>query len=100
MGDNGKLYVKDDLIPIYKEQILSLADIITPNLFEAEILTGMTITADNVWDAIEYIHKKGCQTVVITSAELAKQDYLVVFGSTRKGKCVYCTLYLVLEYVI
>lgn len=85
MGDNGRLYIKEDLIPVYKECILPLADIITPNLFEAEILSGMKITIDNVWDAINYLHDKGCQTVVITSAELAKKDFLVVFASTRKG---------------
>lgn len=85
MGDNGKLYVKEDLIPIYKECVLPLADIVTPNLFEAEILSGMKITIENVWEAIDFLHKKGCQTVVITSAELAKNGYLVVFASTRTG---------------
>lgn len=86
MGDNNKLYIKDDLIPIFKQKILSMADIITPNLFEAEILTGMNITIENVWDAVDYMHNKGCQTVVITSAELAKNGYLTVFASTRKGE--------------
>ena len=40
MGDNGKLYVTPDLLPIYQETILPLADIVTPNQFEAELLTG------------------------------------------------------------
>lgn len=87
MGDNGKLYVSEELIPVYKEYILSVADILTPNLFEAEILTDMKITVDNVWDAIDLLHKKGCQTVVITSAELTKKNFLVVFASSRKGEC-------------
>ena len=29
-------YVPADLLPIYREQILPLADIITPNQYEAE----------------------------------------------------------------
>lgn len=86
MGDDGKLYIKEDLIPVYKENILSLVDILTPNLFEAEILTGMKITFGNIWQAIDLLHTKGCQTVVITSAELAIPNYLTVFGSSRKGK--------------
>ena len=40
MGDDGKLYVTRDLLPIYQNTILPLADIVTPNQFEAELLTG------------------------------------------------------------
>jgi pyridoxal/pyridoxine/pyridoxamine kinase len=36
MGDNGKMYVPKELLAIYKDTILPLADIITPNQFEAE----------------------------------------------------------------
>ncbi|KAF8513434.1 Ribokinase-like protein [Hysterangium stoloniferum] len=39
MGDSGKLYVSPDVIPVYRE-LLSSATIITPNYFEAELLTG------------------------------------------------------------
>jgi pyridoxine kinase len=36
MGDNGKMYVPEELLEIYKNTILPLADIITPNQFEVE----------------------------------------------------------------
>ena len=36
LGDNGELYVPAELIDIYRDTILPLADIITPNQFEAE----------------------------------------------------------------
>ena len=36
MGDNGKMYVPAELLPIYREEIVALADIITPNQYEAE----------------------------------------------------------------
>ena len=36
MGDNGKMYVPQELLPVYREEIMPLADIITPNQFEAE----------------------------------------------------------------
>ncbi|WWC62124.1 pyridoxal kinase [Kwoniella dejecticola CBS 10117] len=45
MGDMGTgLYVAQDVVPIYKE-MLQLADIITPNQFEVELLSGINITS-------------------------------------------------------
>lgn len=43
MGDEGQLYVSEDVIPEYRKLALSpkqLVDIITPNQFELEILYG------------------------------------------------------------
>lgn len=36
MGDNGKLYVPEALEEIYRNEIISLADIVVPNQFELE----------------------------------------------------------------
>ncbi|XP_067848514.1 pyridoxal (pyridoxine, vitamin B6) kinase a [Heptranchias perlo] len=40
MGDkrngDGYMYVPEDLLPVYKEKVVPLADIITPNQYEAE----------------------------------------------------------------
>ncbi|XP_018577841.1 pyridoxal kinase [Anoplophora glabripennis] len=89
MGDNGKLYVPKELIPVYKNFILPLATIITPNLFEMELLTDTKITnEDDVWNAIDILHKKGCETVVISSAELAEESNLCIFASCRKDTMV------------
>uniref|UniRef100_M3XJF6 Pyridoxal kinase n=1 Tax=Latimeria chalumnae TaxID=7897 RepID=M3XJF6_LATCH len=38
----GSMYVPEDLLPVYKEIVVPVADIITPNQFEAELLTGRT----------------------------------------------------------
>ena len=35
MGDEGKLYVNEDVLPVYKG-LLHMADMILPNQFEAE----------------------------------------------------------------
>lgn len=35
LGDNGRLYVAEDVIPLYRE-LLSVATITTPNWFEVE----------------------------------------------------------------
>jgi pyridoxine kinase len=36
MGDYGRLYVPLESVPVYKEVLLPLADIICPNQTEAE----------------------------------------------------------------
>ena len=42
MGDNGKLYVSEDVVPIYKE-LIPYANVILPNQFEAEYGTNCLI---------------------------------------------------------
>lgn len=48
MGDNGKLYVAEDVVPAYKS-LVPYADLILPNQFEAEcvllLLTALSPTA-------------------------------------------------------
>ena len=36
MGDNGHMYVPKELLDIYRDKLIPLADIITPNQFEVE----------------------------------------------------------------
>ena len=38
MGDEGKLYVNEDVVPVYKS-LLHDADLILPNQFEAEYVS-------------------------------------------------------------
>ena len=68
LGDHGKFYVPVELVHIYKRDVLQIADIITPNQFEIEQLTGITIT--NIIDAqiaCGILHDMGVHTVLITS---------------------------------
>lgn len=70
MGDEGKLYVDESVVPIYRE-ILSTekVDIITPNQFEAELLLDFPITSiETLKQAIETLHSKfNLDHIVITS---------------------------------
>ena len=43
MGDQGKLYVSDDVVPAYKK-IIRYADLILPNQFEAEYVLPLGST--------------------------------------------------------
>ncbi|PSN32051.1 Pyridoxal kinase [Blattella germanica] len=86
MGDNGKLYVPEELVGIYRDTILPLADIITPNQFEAELLSGMEIkSTSDAWGAIKHFHERGCQTVILSSTELGDEKGLLAMGSSKIG---------------
>lgn len=39
MGDQDRLYVGEDVVPVYRS-LLPLADLIVPNQFEAEYVLG------------------------------------------------------------
>jgi len=69
MGDVGRgFYVKPDIPDMFKNTLVPLADIVCPNQFELEVLTGITI--ENVSlaiKAIETLHEKGPSIVLLTS---------------------------------
>ncbi|KAK3694723.1 Ribokinase-like protein [Podospora appendiculata] len=87
MGDNGTLYVAQDVVPVYKS-LLSHADLILPNQFEAELLSGVEIVdMASLSRAIEVMHERyGVPHIVITSVSLTHPDHpissLSVVGST------------------
>ncbi|KAJ2960009.1 hypothetical protein NQZ79_g4556 [Umbelopsis isabellina] len=74
MGDDGKLYVSPEVLPLYREMI-RMADIITPNQTEAEALVDMKIgTLNDAQEVIEGLHKLGAKHVIITSVHLPRED--------------------------
>ncbi|KAJ0176597.1 hypothetical protein K1T71_007776 [Dendrolimus kikuchii] len=87
MGDNGKMYVPDEILPVYRDIVVPLADIITPNQFEAELLTDMKmVDLDGALTIIQALHKKGVKTVVLSSTELGDEQHIVAIASTE-GAC-------------
>lgn len=89
MGDEGKLYVPGSLVAIYRDHLLPLADVITPNHFELEQLSARTIiTETDVLEAMDEMHKKGVPIVVVTSFHTpgeSKPKEILLYGSSRKG---------------
>ncbi|KAK1545266.1 pyridoxal kinase [Colletotrichum paranaense] len=87
MGDNGKLYVAEEVVPAY-QSLVEHADLILPNQFEAELLSGVKITdMQTLQTAIRALHTKyRIPHVVITSVSLASPDHppshLSVVGSS------------------
>ena len=67
------------------ERLLPLATVITPNVSEAEALTGLKVgTEDEMRTAAAKLHEKGCSAVVITGGHLDKAIDLLSF-TTKKG---------------
>ena len=65
MGDDNRLYVSEDLVPAYRDQIIALATVLTPNQYEAELLTGTTIDSKaSALAACHALHQSGVATVV------------------------------------
>ncbi|XP_062258921.1 pyridoxal kinase-like [Platichthys flesus] len=87
MGDQGAMYVPEELLPVYKDKVVPLADILTPNQFEAELLTGRKIqTEEDALEVMELLHKMGPDTVVLTSTDLPSKlgdQFLVALGSQK-----------------
>jgi pyridoxine kinase len=65
-GDRGRLYIPEDVACAIRDQLIPLANIATPNLFELEWLSQQTvITNEDIFIAAK---KLKCPEVVITSA--------------------------------
>lgn len=89
MGDDGKFYVPKELLDVYIKRILPLADIITPNLFELELIYGKSISSfDDMKSALSYCHKKfAIKKVVVSSCQLFndKSNKSSLFASSIHG---------------
>lgn len=85
LGDRGNFYVPRDLVDVYKELVLPVADVLTPNQFEVEQLTGISIRSlKDAKDACSHLHGCGPALVVITSVQFEDRgDILAVLASQR-----------------
>ncbi|RHY00892.1 hypothetical protein DYB25_014330, partial [Aphanomyces astaci] len=106
MGDDGKLYVPPELgtsiivslsmlifshpcaVDIYRDEVLPLADIITPNQFECELLSDMTLTSDaDAIAACRKLHALGPRIVVVSSFTPPKEPHrLWLYASQAVGQ--------------
>ena len=72
LGDRDRgLFVQADIPPLVRDRLCRLADIITPNHFEFEYLSGAkATTSGQVIEAAQALMALGPSTVIVTSAEL------------------------------
>ncbi|KAJ2691919.1 hypothetical protein GGH99_002070, partial [Coemansia sp. RSA 1285] len=75
LGDDGALYVPEELVSLYRDVLCPLANIITPNQFEAEALSGISISSlEDARAVCNKLHSLGVPDVVITSLALPAAD--------------------------
>jgi hydroxymethylpyrimidine/phosphomethylpyrimidine kinase len=66
------------------ERLIPLAEVITPNLDEASVLTGMAVTnLDQMREAAVRLHVLGAANVVVTGGHLEKAIDLLSFATSR-----------------
>lgn len=71
LGDNGRLYVPEDLVAVYRTEMLEHVSVLTPNQFEAQLLTETTIdSVQAAAAACDKLHGLGPKMVVLTSLDV------------------------------
>lgn len=88
LGDRGKLYVPTQLIDIYRDRVLALATVVTPNVFELGLLSGVAdICSESVaFSACRSLHSRGVALVVVTGVQF-RPGQVSLLVSTADGDC-------------
>lgn len=99
--------LSDDAIEVIVQRLFPIARLVTPNISEAELLSGLTITsADDIAKAADRILQKGCKAVLIKGGHIADttatdrlfttdgevQQYTSIYIKTRNTHGTGCTL--------
>jgi pyridoxine kinase len=84
MGDVGRgSYVKPDIPGIFKKELIPLADIVTPNQFELDAITGInTQSIDDAIKAVNILHEMGPSIALVTSYK-EKEGELSMIASDK-----------------
>jgi pyridoxine kinase len=86
LGDAGHFYVPRELVQVYREQVIPLANVVTPNQFEVEQLTGISCkTIQDALKACRALHNMGPQLVFITSIVLEGDDSIAILASQQSS---------------
>ena len=90
MGDVGRgFFVRPGIPEYFKERALGRAGIITPNQFELEYLTGITIhTLEDARQAVRAAHEMGPDIVLLTSLihDNTPLDRIQMLASAKSGE--------------
>ena len=76
VATSGDKLLLDDSINALKTDLIPLADLITPNIYEAELLAGLKISSvENMKEAAEKLIKLDCKYVLIKGGHITDSDY-------------------------
>ena len=84
VSKHGDSLLSPGTVEAIREQLLPLATVVTPNLFEAELLTGRTITDEaQMLAAASMINAMGPQWVLVKGGHLAGNPVDVLFDGDQ-----------------
>jgi pyridoxine kinase len=90
MGDVGRgFFVQPGIPEFFKERALPKAKIVTPNQFELDYLSGITIeTLADARNACRRVHEAGPEIVLLTSLihNKTRDDKIQMLASSRSGE--------------
>lgn len=95
LGDHGRFYVPEELLAIYRDKLIPLSTMVTPNAFETEVLTGIKVTSmGDALRACELIHDKGPDVVLLKGVQFkdgpgTKSNHLSMVLSHRPSRRIY-----------
>jgi pyridoxine kinase len=90
IGDAGSgVYVRPGIADFLRERVLPAADIVTPNQFELDTLSGRTTrTLADVKAAIDVVHARGPRIVLLTSLQTDETpDDAIDLVASDQGGC-------------
>ncbi len=89
MGDVGRgMFVRPGIPEFMREQVVPAADVVTPNHFELDYLTGRSSrTLEELLDAVDVLRAAGPSVVLVTSAvtDDTPADRLDLVAVSRQG---------------
>jgi hydroxymethylpyrimidine kinase/phosphomethylpyrimidine kinase len=100
-AEAGGRLLNPDAVEALKEHILPLAEIATPNIYEAYLLSGISVSdVESAKEACRAIHAMGARRVVVTGGHMGGVDVLydggfkvfrgeLVKGGTHGTGCTY-----------
>ena len=89
IGDAGHVYVPADVAELIRARALPVADVVTPNQFELEFLTGgNSATLAEACAAIDRLHASGPSVILVTSVATTETppDAVDLVVSTPAGR--------------
>ncbi|HZK78560.1 MAG TPA: bifunctional hydroxymethylpyrimidine kinase/phosphomethylpyrimidine kinase, partial [Gemmatimonadaceae bacterium] len=89
VATSGDLLIEDDAVASIRDELLPLADLITPNADEASVLAGFTVnTEDDMQRAAEAIAALGSKAVLIKGGHIRGGDSATVVDCLYDGSFI------------
>ncbi len=82
-GDEGRLYIPEETAKAIRDELVPLADIVTPNCFELGWLTGREVTSE--LQALSAARHLGAERVLVTSAPALRRNAIANLLAGPRG---------------